>query len=190
MKKTEKIEVRLSHEEKTALANLAEQEGRNVSELVRGLIERYMTLSNTRLPVKTVWPKLATIALGGLLLGHLGTYFMVLSYNHPDIYSLDANIYGHSLTVPVIAEKGMQTEFMIPALDGDIIIDTNIIRDNAALATVRFDICQRLGSVCKPIANPVLTFNPNESAAVQIETDPGKAIFLRLTPSRPNVEKI
>jgi len=51
MKKTEKIEVRLSHEEKTALANLAEQEGRNVSELVRGLIERYMTLSNTRLPV-------------------------------------------------------------------------------------------------------------------------------------------
>jgi len=115
---------------------------------------------------------------------------MVLSHNHPDIYSLDANIYGHSLTVPVIAEKGMQTEFMIPALDGDIIIDTNIIRDNAALATVRFDICQRLGSVCKPIANPVLTFNPNESAAVQIETDPGKAIFLRLTPSRPNVEKI
>ena len=43
MKKTEKIEVRLSHEEKTALTTLAEQEGRTVSELVRGLVERYMS---------------------------------------------------------------------------------------------------------------------------------------------------
>ena len=40
MKKTEKIEVRLSHEEKTALTELAEQESRSVSDLVRGLIER------------------------------------------------------------------------------------------------------------------------------------------------------
>ena len=80
MKKTEKIEVRLSHEEKKALANLAEQEGRSVSELVRGLIDRYMTLSNTRLPQKMAWPKIAAIAIGGLLLGHLGTYAMVVMH--------------------------------------------------------------------------------------------------------------
>lgn len=80
MKKTEKIEVRLSHEEKTALTALAEQEGRSVSELVRGLVERYMTLSTTRLPSKIAWPKITAIAIGGLLLGHLGTYFMVIAH--------------------------------------------------------------------------------------------------------------
>jgi len=38
MKKTEKIEIRLSHEEKAGLSKLAEEEGRSVSDLVRGLI--------------------------------------------------------------------------------------------------------------------------------------------------------
>jgi len=80
MKKTEKIEIRLSHEEKTALTNLAEEEGRTVSELVRGLIERYMKLTQTRLPAKIAWPKIAAIAVGGLLIGHLGTYAMVVMH--------------------------------------------------------------------------------------------------------------
>ena len=84
MKKTEKIEVRLSHEEKTALTILAEQEGRTVSELVRGLIERYMALNTTRLPRKIPWVKVISIAMaiaiGVLLLGHLiGIYALVIA---------------------------------------------------------------------------------------------------------------
>ena len=64
MKKTEKIEVRLSHEEKTALTTLAEQEDRSVSDLVRGLIERYMSINTTRLPRKMPWLYLGRLRLG------------------------------------------------------------------------------------------------------------------------------
>ncbi|WP_371397055.1 ribbon-helix-helix protein, CopG family [Fretibacter rubidus] len=46
MKKSEKIEVRVSLDEKQKLSDIAESEGRSVSELIRGLIERYMALSN------------------------------------------------------------------------------------------------------------------------------------------------
>jgi len=76
MKKTEKIEARLSHEEKTALTELAEQESRSVSDLVRGLIERYMSINTTRLPQKTPWAKFVAIAVGGFFAGHLATYFI------------------------------------------------------------------------------------------------------------------
>ena len=81
MKKTEKIEVRLSHEEKTSLTNLAEQEGRSVSDLVRGLIERYMAINTTRLPHKTPWLKFGAIAVAGFFAGHLATYIFAKSHN-------------------------------------------------------------------------------------------------------------
>ena len=67
MKKTEKIEVRLSHEEKTALTTLTDQEGRSVSDLVRGLIERYMSINTETLPRKTPWLKFMGIAVFGFL---------------------------------------------------------------------------------------------------------------------------
>lgn len=74
MKKTEKIEVRLSHEEKLDLAALAQSEGRTVSELIRDLITRYMSLTTQRLPSKKPWGLLAGMIIIGVLAGHLLTY--------------------------------------------------------------------------------------------------------------------
>ncbi len=74
MKKTEKIEIRLSHEDKERLSRLAENEGRTISQLVRGLIEKYLELSptNIRRPV----PK-KTLFLSSLVSGLIG---FALSY--------------------------------------------------------------------------------------------------------------
>jgi len=46
MKKTEKIEIRLSHEDKERLNRIAESEGRTISQIVRGLIDRYIDLNS------------------------------------------------------------------------------------------------------------------------------------------------
>jgi len=47
-KKSENLEVRLSHQDKTALQNKAAQEGRSVSVVIRGLISDYLAQPITR----------------------------------------------------------------------------------------------------------------------------------------------
>lgn len=45
MKRTEKVEIRVSQEEKQTLTDLAKLEGESVSGLIRGLVEKYMALN-------------------------------------------------------------------------------------------------------------------------------------------------
>lgn len=45
MKRTEKVEIRVSLEEKQTLTQLAKKEGESVSGLIRGLVEKYMALN-------------------------------------------------------------------------------------------------------------------------------------------------
>lgn len=70
MKRTEKIEVRVSLEEKQTLSKLAKQDGESVSGLIRGLVEKYMALnaaSTTRKLPK--WQIAAGLTLAALI-GH------------------------------------------------------------------------------------------------------------------------
>jgi hypothetical protein len=77
MKRTEKVEIRVSVEEKQTLSNLAKLEGESVSGLIRGLVERYMALNaastTRRLPKWQIAVGLVTAAL----IGHLLTAFLV-----------------------------------------------------------------------------------------------------------------
>ena len=45
MKRTEKVEIRVSLEEKQTLMQLAKQDGESVSGLIRGLVEKYIALN-------------------------------------------------------------------------------------------------------------------------------------------------
>lgn len=70
MKRTEKVEIRVSQEEKQTLTNLAKLEGESVSGLIRGLVEKYMILnapSTTRRLPK--W-QLAGLLILAVLVGH------------------------------------------------------------------------------------------------------------------------
>ena len=70
MKRTEKIEVRVSLEEKRTLTELAKQDGESVSGLIRGLVEKYIALNSAsttrRLPK---WQIAAGLILA-MLIGH------------------------------------------------------------------------------------------------------------------------
>lgn len=80
MKRTEKIEVRVSLEEKQTLTRLAKQNGESVSGLIRSLVEKYMAL-NAATTVRKLpkWQILSGLA-AAMLAGHLLTWFAVVSH--------------------------------------------------------------------------------------------------------------
>ena len=180
MKKTEKIEVRLSHEEKTSLTNLAEQEGRSVSNLVRGLIERYMAINTTRLPHKTPWLKFGAIAVTGFLAGHLATYLIAKSHSDAPIYDMRVEVGGDGISFPLLAKAGQAPEFVIPGKSGDILIRPNIEKNPHSLASVTVALCRQSGSSCDSIASPKLQFNPNRQSAIMFKEDSGQKIYIKL----------
>lgn len=180
MKKTEKIEVRLSHEEKTALTTLAEQEGRSVSNLVRGLIERYMSINTTRLPRKKPWLLFSAIALGGFFVGHLATYLIAKSHNHTSIYTMGVTVGDERITFSLLEKLGDAPEFVIPSKGGDILISPKIKRESGSLASVIVALCRQVDQTCQPIAQPTLQFDPNSQNSVSFEEDSGEEVYIFL----------
>jgi len=185
MKKTEKIEVRLSHEEKTSLTELAEQEGRSVSDLVRGLIERYMSINTSRLPNKKPWILISAIALGSFFAGHLMTYFIAKSHNHAPIYDLRVEVGSDGISFPLLARIGKAQEFIIPSKDGDIRINPNVEQQPDSLTSVTISLCREAENACENIAAPTLQFNPNRQSSLSFKSDAGQDIFMTLHKPKP-----
>ncbi len=77
MKRTEKVEIRVSQEEKQTLTKLAQQEGESVSGLIRSLVEKYMTLNAASTTRRLPKWKLAGLLLLAVFVGHLLTALMV-----------------------------------------------------------------------------------------------------------------
>lgn len=167
MKKTEKIEIRLSHEEKAGLSKLAEEEGRSVSDLVRGLIDRYMSLHKDRLPRKTRWGLLSAIGIGGILLGHLGTYFIAQSHSHLEIYQLGVRFHDSTISIPITRTEGETTHFILPNPAGDIKLRADVKKGDGILSVVEVSMCQIQGAQCQDIAKPKLTFNGKETSRLR-----------------------
>ena len=75
MKKTEKIEIRISPEDKEALARRAEAEGRPVSEVVRDLLDANGVTMATRPEAgRARWGPVVGALVGGLPLGAAAAY--------------------------------------------------------------------------------------------------------------------
>ena len=74
-KKSEKLELRVTYEDKERLQQLAEAEGHSVSELVRSVVRRYLDLNTSTRVIKRGWvPAVGAVALalaGGVMLGSL-----------------------------------------------------------------------------------------------------------------------
>ena len=77
MKRTEKIEIRVSQAEKQTLTDLAKLEGESVSGLIRGLVEKYMVLNTATTTRKLPKWKLAGLLILAVFVGHLLTVVMV-----------------------------------------------------------------------------------------------------------------
>lgn len=200
-KKSEKVEIRLSYEEKQDLLAIAESEGRTTSELVRGLISRYIKLSTTRMPDKRLWrrfaPLGAAIGLGAFFLGHLATAAYTKSHNHAhkldNIYSMHLGMRPNGpqenvvpvIKVPIVARDGYQTEFQIPQNNGDINISVSVYEPSTEPAILDLTICKQSGIKCETIANPKLYLNPSEQTSIEFGTEGFHEISIRIDPPLP-----
>jgi len=189
-KKSEKIEIRLSYEEKQELVEAAETEGRSVSDLVRGLIARYMKVTRERLPQKRSWLKWAAIGLAGLLIGHLGTWAYTQSHHHdePSIYNLGMSIGGGSLQTPILAQDDYKTEITLLNKGEEILVTLTVTEPEIALTILEAKICRKTETNCELISTPILHFNPNQPATIDIQDEDGLTIFMRLSPPRKDAD--
>ena len=73
MKRTEKVEIRVSLEEKQTLTSLAKQDGESVSGLIRGLVEKYMALNTANTTRKLPKWQIAAGLIAAAFVGHGAT---------------------------------------------------------------------------------------------------------------------
>ena len=71
VKKSEKVEIRVSLDEKETLTRLAKFEGTSVSELVRNLVRKYVAINTHSTHQKPSFALSAGLVLGGILIGAL-----------------------------------------------------------------------------------------------------------------------
>ena len=106
MKKTEKIEVRVSHEEKARLSGIADARGLSVSELIReSVAEDIGTLP--RIPR---WPGYAAVAAGALAVAALGVSLMTSSPTPADTRA----VYPSSISVQANWASDTDVIFSLP----------------------------------------------------------------------------
>ena len=70
MKRTEKVEIRVSFEEKQSLMHLAKQDGESVSGLIRGLVEKYIALNSARTTRRLPKWQIAAGLIAAAFIGH------------------------------------------------------------------------------------------------------------------------
>ena len=189
MKKSEKIEVRLSHDEKQKLTEIADGEGRSVSELVRGLISRYMAV-NAPIVKKTTWGKIMVVAVAGLLLGHLGTWGLMRAHDKehgvmPDVYKLSVDIWKNpekpefedfDAEVIFLAKHDSQKTIQLngETTDFELTTRTTILPD--ALPILSVNVCERFLDECLDIASQDLTVVNTTKIRAKTVTDDGTTI--------------
>ena len=151
-KLTDKIEIRISHTEKARLSELATDEGKSVSELVRGLVRRYVDLNTSTRIIRRGWLPAAGAVAAALVAGlFLGTLWPDTAAEAHDVESERA-VYNIRFEMvvpfgPVDSEQLRQIFVIDPdtsELDGGKII-TRSINARDRLYQVEFDYTQ-LGS--------------------------------------------
>ena len=184
MKKSEKIEIRVSLTEKEQLTLLAENEGRSVSELVRDLAKKYAQL-NMPNPRR----RLSVLAMAGLIFCGLGIGTgLTLSLIDENTHSLSTQYNVHG----VIADTGFG--FNLNDRIGDkFIADLNksgsnyqihvLIKHGENRPIAEFKVCKIEMDDCLTSLEADLEMSENSDGSVwQSQTKDGESLFLVLQP--------
>jgi len=185
MKKSEKIEIRISYEEKESLARLAESEGNSVSELVRGLARKYAQL-NMPLPRR----KFSRRHMAGLIFCGIGIgsgLAFSLSENSSNLrgeqFMVHGEIGGHGFGFGVENIANRTESRMLGNGDGAIKIDVTVMSGEEDQNVAKIYICKQNEDNCVKSAQAILNVNADISPSVwQTGTETGERLFLVLQP--------
>jgi len=184
MKKSEKIEIRMSFDEKEKLTQLAESEGQSVSELVRGLARKYAQLNMPR-----PRPRMSRLHMLGLVLCGLGigagVSFSFLKADKPKTtYMVHGVLDGYGFGFPVQNQSDkLQHSVTLGEGPGAYTINIVIEPENDEEMTANVNICQQLENDCAQSAQADLRLGGGISPSVwQTDVDE-KQLFLVVQPA-------
>ncbi|MEQ1784080.1 MAG: hypothetical protein ABMA14_22210, partial [Hyphomonadaceae bacterium] len=202
MKKTEKIEIRVSPEDKAALMRLSEQGGRSVSETVRGLLLNQSDPANPQAagpsapePVMSKIQKLAYGAGGAVLGAALATAAMAglnASQPRPTDYALNIVVLdgpeterrAFEASTVVTLDQMTKTHIRMPTSTADayqINIDMKRQPDGSIYAS--FSLCRESVAVCTELAKPALVAARDASASLNVGDNAGRQLMITMSPT-------
>ncbi len=181
MKRTEKIEIRLSHEEKTSLTGLAEKEGRSVSRLVRDVISKYMELNTARIPSKLKRSQLGILLTLAGILG-FGVSSALSLVGKSEIYLLSGRVNGIDFYTPLHRKAQKPHIINVRTTEGVYQIQTSF-SPGPDLSSLKFNICKKAHDGCEEIAADSLLLHPDKLSSLDAHTE---AQSWRLTLEGPN----
>ena len=188
MKKSEKIEIRLSHEDKTNLAELAKKEGHTVSELVRRIIQRYVAFNTSTVMRKFPLAKILMIAAASFLAGGFLAFGLInpSQPNEPyksSEYWLKTIINARPMFITIPMKDGFTTDLEIPNDQGNIKINIKLDREQDNLPFLHMNFCRQMEDECQLIANPKLLINQENTSSLSFHGNEGEWIIIEIGPT-------
>lgn len=195
MKKTEKIEIRVTPEEKEGLMDLARSEERSLSELIRSILGTYVETqtakaSTSKQGINHMFKSRKTLTIAGLLSSALAFATLTLPAQADGLYQITMDIQdyeeatGNTSTYnwshKLKSSATSASPFIISADSGSTYeVSVALTEQEDASVFAQFSICKRQADICKPIAEPAVLFTEAEPATIKIgnaiETSKGEA---------------
>lgn len=178
MKRTEKVEVRVSLEEKEALASLAKSEGRSLSWLIRDVLEKYMALN---LPATKKTLSLQIAFLAGIVGLTVGLFTAVLFERTTSLtdYTVQGTIGKSGFSFSVNEADGLSKQVRLKNDDVTMVVRVNVEDfDNISEKRVNIEICREHDDQCEAIAVADLELGDKSPSVWQTMSKDGKYIFL------------
>lgn len=176
MKRTEKIEIRLSQEEKTALTELAEKEERTVSRLVRDVVSKYVDLNSARIPSK--FRRNQFVALFGLsaVLG-FGASSALSVADNSEIFRLHGQVNGTGFDTPLHRKAKKPQRIDIKTKSGIYQLEAKFI-SGEKLSHLTLSVCEKLEDGCNEVSTDTLILHPKKQSSLSSQNEMGHWNFI------------
>lgn len=196
MKKTEKIEIRVSPEDKAALMRLSQQGGRSVSETVRGLLLNQAVPDAASTPARSMIniQRLAYGA-GGAVLGAVvaSGLFMGLAAAKPRptdyalnvvvLDGLDTERRAYEASTVITLDQMTKSQLRMPTGAADAYqVNVDMKRQPDGSVYASFSLCRESAGVCTEVAKPALVAARNASASLNMEDVGGRSLMINMGP--------
>lgn len=199
MKKTEKIEIRVSPEEKEALSAASRSEGRTASDVLREYVGHYVKAASVKSATpakekKMSWiSKIAFVALGAAVAVPL-TLIAATANKSPDAFKIELllrqqqgdDINQQSIELGTTLPLGQNGSFVIHAPhEGDYgyRVRADVTKSKGDIYLIAFDICwQTMKTECELVSAPKITTAFADTARLQVAGRDGSDIHIHLRP--------
>ncbi|MEO9968345.1 MAG: hypothetical protein ABJG15_00730 [Hyphomonadaceae bacterium] len=183
-KKTEKIEIRVTPEEKIELMDLARSEDRSASELIRSIVGAYMQakdaaapLTNKRINQMVKSPKAWGTA--GIVASLSAALMLAAPAQAENGYTVNVEIYEPAPAVQTADRSSWETNVpsqsksnesytVLPMSHSDYEVSLRIEELEDGTTFAAFNICKKTGTECELIAEPNLLFSSEDGGRIEI----------------------